>query len=166
LRNFADVKEFTWAVYQHPEYIETLPSSTPIKDHVKVDLELWGCPVNKYQVVEVVTALLMNRRPLLPTHSVCLDCKRLGYTCVPVAAGIPCMGPLTRSGCGALCPGKERGCYGCFGPVQNGEIEAWIPVLKRMERHPNETLQLLRNFCANAPAFRDAAEALLADGEV
>lgn len=166
LRNFADVEEYTWAVYEHPEFIDALPTSTPISEHVKVDLDLWGCPVNKYQVLEVVSALLMNRRPNLPTHSVCLDCKRAGHTCVPVAAGIPCLGPVTRSGCGALCPGVQRGCYGCFGPAPEAEMEAWIPVLQRLERHPKETLQLLRNFCANAPVFRETAEALLADGEV
>ena len=99
LRNFVKVDDLALAVYPHPEYLHTLQTSTPIAEHVKIDMELWGCPVNKYQVVEVIAALLQNRRPNLPTHSVCLDCKRKGTVCVLVASGIPCLGPATRTGC-------------------------------------------------------------------
>ncbi len=164
LRNFADVNDYALTVYQHPEYLETLSTSTPIADHIKVDYKLWGCPVNKYQLVEVIAARLQNRRPNLPTHSVCLDCKRDGNVCVLVAYGIPCLGPGTRTGCGALCPANGRGCYGCFGPAPNAELEALVPILQALERHPNETVQLLRNFTGYAPAFRQAAENILAQG--
>ncbi len=39
LRNYADVGDFTTAVYAHPEYIRTLAQSTGIADHVRVDFE-------------------------------------------------------------------------------------------------------------------------------
>src|SRR5690349_20329349 len=75
LRNFKDVQEFTAAVYARPEYISTLDRSTPIAAHVLVDFELRGCPINKRQLVEVLGAFLAGRRPSIPPHSVCIECK-------------------------------------------------------------------------------------------
>src|SRR5512146_3035725 len=116
LRNFADVAQYARTVYAHPEFLHYLPTSKPISDYVQIDLELWGCPVNKAQVIEVVQALLANRKPNLPSHTVCMDCKRKGTSCVIVDHGVLCLGPATRAGCGAICPAQRRGCYGCFGP--------------------------------------------------
>jgi coenzyme F420-reducing hydrogenase gamma subunit len=163
LRNFGKLEDLAWAVYDHPEYLHALETSTPMSEHVKVDLELWGCPVNKYQVVEVVAALLQKRRPNLPTHSVCLDCKRNGNLCVLVADGMACMGPVTRTGCGALCPANGRGCYGCFGPAPSGEMEAMLPLLRANESYPGEAAHLLRYFTGYAPAFRQAADKVLSE---
>ena len=160
LRNFSHLDDLAWAVYEHPEYLQTLETSTPLSEHVKVDLELWGCPVNKYQVVEVISAYIQNRKPNLPTHSVCLDCKRNGTTCVLVAQGIPCLGPATRTGCGALCPASGRGCYGCFGPAPCAEMDAMVTTLQALERYPGETYHLLRSFTGYAPAFRQAADTM------
>jgi coenzyme F420-reducing hydrogenase gamma subunit len=160
LRNSAKLDDLALAVYQHPEYLHALPKSTPIAEHVKVDLELWGCPVNKYQLVEVIQALLQKRRPNLPTHSVCLDCKRRGIVCMVVAYGVPCLGPATRTGCGALCPANGRGCYGCFGPAPNTDIKSVIAALHPFERYPGEVMHLFNNISNYAPAFRQAAETL------
>lgn len=161
LRNFADVSQYADVVYAHPEYLETLTTSTPMSEHVHVDYELWGCPVNKYQLLEVVTALLQKRRPNLPQYAVCLDCKRNGTTCVTVAQGIPCLGPITQAGCGALCPTYGRGCYGCFGPLPGADIESFVPVLMAHERRPGEAVRLLRTISGGAPAFVDAASHIL-----
>jgi sulfhydrogenase subunit delta len=124
LRNFADVKEFTSIVYARPDYISTLDKSTPIANHVKVDFELRGCPINKYQLLEVVSAFLAKRKPNTPGTSVCMECKRAGNICVMVAHGTPCLGPITQSGCGAICPSFDRGCYGCFGPSETVNTRA------------------------------------------
>ena len=108
-----------WAsiVYARPEYIDSLRTSTPITDHVPVDFELRGCPVDRGQLLEVIAAILNRRKPNIRAHSVCVECKRAGRTCVLVAHGTPCLGPVTQAGCGALCPAVGRGCYGCFGPA-------------------------------------------------
>ena len=116
LRNFQDIEEFTRVVYASPQFIETLRTSTAIADHVQVDFELRGCPINKEQLVEVISAYLFGRKPNVPTYSVCLECKRQGTVCVMVAHGTPCLGPVTHAGCGAICPDYCRGCYACFGP--------------------------------------------------
>ncbi len=119
LRNWADVEAFKQAVYPSPEYIHSLSTSTPISEHVAVDYELWGCPIDKQQLLRVLTDLLRGVTPRIPTHSVCLDCKRQGHVCVLVAKGMPCLGPVTRTGCGAICPAMGRECYGCFGPAEH-----------------------------------------------
>lgn len=161
LRNFGVAAEMAEFTYDHPEYLDYLDTSTAISEHIPVDLEIWGCPLNKYQLLEAIVALLQQRRPNLPTHSVCLDCKRQGTVCVMVANGTPCVGPVTRAGCGALCPSNGRGCYGCFGPAPDADVENLIARLLPMERYPGETVHLLRNFAGYAPKFREAVDAIL-----
>ena len=160
LRNYTNVNDLAMAVYEHPEYLSTLPNSTPFSAHVKVDHELPGCPPNKYQLLEVILAMLQKRRPILPTHSVCLDCKRRGLPCVIVAYGIPCLGPATRTGCGVLCPANHRGCYGCFGPIPNVDIKTVVNTLLPVERHPGEIRGLFTHISNSAPPFRQAADML------
>ena len=160
LRNFHDVEEFTSVVYANPAYIETLKKSTPIADHVFVDFELRGCPVNKWQLVEVLNAFLNGRKPNTPTTSVCVECKRRGAPCVMVAQGIPCLGPVTQAGCGALCPAYNRGCYGCFGPAESpntSSLSDWWG--KRLGVSKPELVRAYRGFNAYADAFRRESEA-------
>ncbi len=129
LRNFADAEEFVAAVYATPSYISTLETSTPISDHVQVDYELQGCPINKLQLLEVLGAYLAGRRPAIASTSVCMECKRAGNVCVMVAHGTPCLGPVTHAGCGALCPSYHRGCYGCYGPMETpntASLAGWM----------------------------------------
>lgn len=131
LRNFADVEEFTSIVYAKPEYIDTLATSTPASAHVKVDYQLQGCPIDRGQLLETLSALLVGRKPRLPAKTVCTECKMRGVTCVTVADGTPCLGPVTHAGCGALCPRHRRGCYGCFGPSAKPTTATLIPLLRR-----------------------------------
>ncbi len=158
LRNWQDVGEFTRAVYATPEYIHTLEKSTPISAHVAVDFELSGCPVNKYQLLEVLTALLQGRAPHLPRHSVCVDCKRRGTVCVMVAQGLPWLGPLTQAGCGALCPAYHRGCYGCFGPMEAPNPDSYGARVLANGTPRAELVRLLRGFTGYADAFRAAGD--------
>lgn len=131
LRNFADVAEFASVVYARPDYIHTLATSTPASAHVTVDYELRGCPIDRRQLLDTLAALLVGRKPRLPAATVCTECKRSGVTCVTVADGTPCLGPVTHAGCGALCPRHHRGCYGCFGPTATPNTGAVIPLLRR-----------------------------------
>jgi coenzyme F420-reducing hydrogenase gamma subunit len=158
LRNFADVTDWVPLVYATPDWIDTLKTSTPVSHHVKVDFELQGCPVDKHQLLEVVVAFVEGRRPSLPHHPVCVDCKRRGIVCVTVARGIPCLGPVTRSGCGALCPAYGRGCYGCFGPVRAANTASMSEVLGGLGLDHRERSHLYRSFNAGAEAFRKASE--------
>ena len=159
LRNFADVDEFIGAVYARPEFIETLAKSSAIHDHVRVDFELRGCPVNKYQLLEVLNAFLNGRRLNIPAHSECFECKRRGTICVMVAQGQPCLGPVTQASCGNLCPSCGRGCYGCFGPMESpnaANLSEWFAGTGADRR---EIRHLFRSYNAGATAFRKTSEA-------
>ena len=158
LRNFADVKEYTAAVYARPDYIQTLATSTPIADHVAVDFELRGCPISKRQLIEVITALLAKRRPNTPPHSVCVECKSRGTVCVMVAHGTPCLGPVTHAGCGALCPSYNRGCFGCYGPMETPNPASLSTQLSAHGLTGKELQAIYRTFNANAAPFREESE--------
>lgn len=158
LRNFSDVREFMAVVYAHPEYIRTLSTSTPISAHVRVDFELQGCPINKQQLLEVITAFLQDRKPNVSAHSVCMECKARGNVCVMVAHGKACLGPVTHAGCGALCPTYDRGCYGCYGPKETPNPESLGQWCKDYLGTDNPTLmRLFRTFNANSPEFKKAS---------
>jgi len=165
LKNFADVDEYVSVVYATPDYISTLDSSTPISAHVPVDFELNGCPINKRQLLEVITAFLHGRRPEIPTSSVCMECKRRGTVCVMVAHGTPCLGPVTHAGCGALCPSYNRGCYGCFGPMESPDTDALGSQLTSLGMSDRDLVRVYRTFNAAADPFRTASEAHAANDQ-
>jgi sulfhydrogenase subunit delta len=158
LRNFADVAEFRSVVYAHPEYLSTLARSTPISAHVAVDVELRGCPVDKGQLLEVLSAVLQERSPRIPSYSVCVECKRRGTPCVTVASGTPCLGPVTQAGCGALCPAFSRGCYGCFGPQDTPNTPSIAERLQALGMSEPEVMRVFRTFNAAAAPFHRESE--------
>ncbi|MBM4276086.1 MAG: oxidoreductase [Deltaproteobacteria bacterium] len=159
LRNFADVKEYAAAVYPRPELIQALDKSTPISAHVPVDCELRGCPVNKGQLLSVMGAYLQGREPVLPRYSVCLECKLQGNICVLVARGLPCMGPVTIAGCGALCPTYHRACYACFGPKETPNTASLAARFKGLRQKEDQLVRLFRTFYCGAEDFHRESEA-------
>jgi coenzyme F420-reducing hydrogenase gamma subunit len=158
LKNWANVDDFISIVYAHPEYIDSLETSTPISDHVDVDFELRGCPISKDQLIEVIDAFLTGRKPNTPTHSVCVECKLRGTQCIMVAHGTPCMGPITQAGCGAICPAFNRGCYGCFGPAESPNIDSLRQAWQSLGVSDADLVRALRTFNAYAPEFREASD--------
>jgi sulfhydrogenase subunit delta len=156
LRNFGDVREFLSLVYASPEYVSTLDTSTPISAHVTVDFELHGCPIDKRQLLEVISAFLHGRRPGIPSTSVCTECKRRGTVCVMVAHGTPCLGPVTHAGCGALCPSYNRGCYGCFGPMETPNTVSLTKQLRVLGMGDRAVERVFRTF--NVSAFEEARD--------
>ncbi len=155
LRNFGDVAEFASVVYARPEYIETLGQSTAISAHVPVDFELRGCPIDRAQLLEVISAFLQRRKPRISGESVCMECKRRGNVCVTVAHGTPCLGPVTHAGCGALCPTYNRGCYGCFGPADTTNTPSLSGRLRELGMTETDVRRVFRTFNASAPAFAE-----------
>lgn len=151
LRNGRDVSGFRSIVYAHPEYVQTLATSTPIAAHVPVDLELRGCPIDRGQLLQTLAALLNRHALRLPTTSVCTECKANGATCVMVAHGTPCLGPITQAGCQALCPSFHRGCYGCFGPMESPNVAALRQQLTALGLSGEGIDRLLHTF--NTTAF-------------
>jgi len=158
IRNWFDHDEIRAAVYPEPRYVESLARARPVSDFVAVDAELRGCPISPGQLREFLVALLTGRRPQLPDEAVCLECKRRGVVCVAVAEGIACLGPVTRTGCGAICPAYGRGCYGCFGPRESANtasLAAWLGD----GRSAADVGRLFAGFTAWSGPFRSVVDA-------
>jgi sulfhydrogenase subunit delta len=158
IRNWFDHEEIRAAVYPEPGYVESLAQARPVADFVAVDAELRGCPISPGQLREFLVALTTGRRPQLPDEAVCLECKRRGVVCVAVAQGIACLGPVTRTGCGAICPAYGRGCYGCFGPreaANTASLASWLGD----RRSAAEVGRLFAGFTAWSPPFRSVIDA-------
>jgi coenzyme F420-reducing hydrogenase gamma subunit len=160
LRNFAEPGVFASLIYAHPEYLHSLDRSTPVSDHVSVDYELRGCPIDRFQLLEVILALLAHRRPLIATHSVCQECKARGTVCLLVSSETACLGPVTRAGCNGLCPSVGRGCFGCFGPSEGANVDSLVSWLRSRGHGDDSLVRLLQTFNAADPTFRRGAEQL------
>ncbi len=130
LRNWSRLELFKQAVYPDPKSVKSLEKALPVSDFVSVDFELRGCPISREQLLEFLSAVLRGARPRLPSNSVCFECKRKGNVCVAVAGGIPCLGPVTVAGCGAICPSYTRGCFGCFGPSDDVNLKSYVAWLE------------------------------------
>lgn len=159
LRNFADVDDYIRAVYARPDFISTLRTSTAIQEHVPVDYELRGCPINKLELLEVINATLNHRTPNISHVSECMECKRKGTVCLMVAKGTPCLGPVTQAGCGNVCPSMNRGCFGCFGPSEASNGLALARQLEKLGMSRMEVRDYFRSFNANSVAFKKISEA-------
>lgn len=156
LRNLHTAREWVAGVYATPEYVSTLDRVTPIASHVKVDLELWGCPVSGRQVLQALASLLLGVRPSEEEDKVCMECKRRETVCVMVAKGAPCMGPVTRTGCGAICPAFGRDCYACYGPAENVNAPALARRLAGLGLVPEAVARRFHFINSQAPAFLEA----------
>jgi coenzyme F420-reducing hydrogenase gamma subunit len=154
LRNWASLSSYTHLVYPKPEDVRALSTSTPISDHVYVDFELWGCPISMSALAETLTAFLLGRRPGIRGYSLCMECKRRGIPCLLVSRGEPCLGPITRAGCEALCPSYGRPCYGCFGPKDDANVESLMRHFQTMGLAAKECLALLDKM--NSYTYRKA----------
>ena len=154
LRNWGRIDEFLAAVYATPATIAALATSTAIADHVPVDFEVRGCPIDRGQLLDLITAVLFGRKPHVPGHSVCVECKARGTVCVAVARGIPCLGPVTQAGCGAICPAHDRECFGCFGPSESPNLVSLTGFYEQRGTPRESLVRLVRSFNAAAPAFR------------
>lgn len=160
LRNWRDHESMHRAVYAMPEFVDSLATATPVSEHVTVDAELRGCPIDPGQLLELLTALAVGRRPQLPDEAVCLECKRRGKVCVLVARDVPCLGPVTHTGCGAMCPAFDRGCYGCFGPQDSANAASLAQWFEQGGQSREDTAALFSGFTAYAKPFRSVIDEL------
>jgi coenzyme F420-reducing hydrogenase gamma subunit len=165
LRNGVFSRDWVTQIYSHPDAIASLERSTPIASHVKVDFELWGCPVSGLQILAVVNSLLLGVAPRDNADKVCTECKRHGYPCVLVSRGVACMGPVTRAGCGALCPSLGRDCYGCYGPAENANTDALAAQFASQGLTPQAVMQRFQSINSQAPVFLAAANKIRMRGD-
>lgn len=154
LRNWASLSAYKNYIYPSPDVISTLSTSTPICDHVYVDYDLWGCPINKDALTETLTSFLIGKKPGIPKYSLCMECKRKGIPCILVSKAEPCIGPVTKAGCGAICMSFGRPCYGCFGPKEDANIDSLLRHFQKMGLTQKDCISLLDKM--NTYAYRKA----------
>lgn len=165
LRNLDD-SHGAWkrAVYTSPDVIRTLDRAEPVATHIKVDLEIWGCPVDARQVLLAVRQLLSGVTPHISHEKLCQECKRQHTVCVVVSEGKPCMGPVTRTGCGALCPRQGRDCYACFGPAENTNAAATQRLFEGLGLNRADIARRFLFINSAAPVFFEAGKAVYRPG--
>ena len=95
----------------------------PVDTYVKVDYYARGCPPNRFEIVDIVKSLIIEKKPEIPNYPVCIECKRNGNTCV-YELGITCLGPISRAGCNSRCPNSAIGCEACRGIIDDPNVNA------------------------------------------
>ena len=163
LRNMADAEQWHQAIYAKPSFVETLSTSTPIAEHIKVDYELWGCPISTRQLLWTIRSLLFGASPETETEKVCMECKRQQNVCVMVTKKIPCMGPVTKTGCGALCPQFGRDCFGCFGPAKDANTDSLSHAFQGFGLLPKEIRNRFHFINSHAEEFHKAGKKIVED---
>jgi coenzyme F420-reducing hydrogenase gamma subunit len=130
----------------------------PIDSYVHVDAYLRGCPFEAKELLEVISAYKLGRRPNLSRASVCAECKMKDNLCILVAKGEPCMGPVTNGGCGALCPSVGRPCYSCHGPMDDPNARALAKLFEEQRLSPKDIVRKFSEFGGLTLAFRKAID--------
>ncbi len=154
MRNDVPREVFLEKVYgTKGKYFKSIQAQ-PLKNFVKVDLYISGCPIEKEQFLKAVASLLHGDPPLLPSYAVCTECKMNEYACVLVEKNELCLGPITVAGCGARCPGYNTPCIGCRGPVDEANIASEVKILKEKGFTLRDIENRLRSFAAQAEILR------------
>ncbi|MEW6254067.1 MAG: sulfhydrogenase subunit delta, partial [Planctomycetota bacterium] len=122
-------------------------------------------PVSGPQVLAALNALLLGVAPRDDADKVCTECKRAGHPCVMVTHGIACMGAVTRAGCGALCPGLGRDCYGCYGPAETSNTASLAGRFAHLGLDAAAIAQRFQSINSQAPVFLAAAQAIRGQGD-
>ena len=161
LRNINDTQSWIEGIYAKPEYIKTLDNVSPVSEYVTVNFELWGCPVSSEQIVATLQSLLAGVKPKDNTEKVCMECKRQQNVCTLVTQQTPCLGPVTKAGCGAICPSFGRDCYACYGPSVDTNTAALSNRFAGFGLLADDIARRFSLFNNNAPVFRNIANKVL-----
>jgi len=122
-----DYKEFVYGSAAQQPHLAS-QKALPISAAIKVDYMAFGCPVNKYEVLQIVSHLLHGKEPVIPNYPVCVECKRRETVC-RYDEGDHCMGQVARAGCTAPCPAGGIPCEACRGFVDDPNVRALEKVL-------------------------------------
>ena len=128
IRNLHNLQEARQIVYGDKGDLFEAYRVRPISEVIRVDAVIPGCPIDRYEFVQVVRTLLQGRQPKLPLYPVCIECKLSENICL-YDRGEVCLGPITRAGCHAICPANGVGCDGCRGLIPFPTIDSLRDVL-------------------------------------
>ena len=130
LKNHLPIEEALRIVYgEKAKYYDTI-AARPVNAVVPVDYYVRGCPPITSELLKVIKALLLGKKPEIPNHPVCVECKMASNICV-FERGMTCLGPVIRAGCGAICIKGGRHCWGCRGLVDEPNIDSEKDILQK-----------------------------------
>jgi len=145
IKNMTPELEVEARVYEDISPVHSMKAHA-IGEYVVVDAVLRGCPAGERDLYELVTSLLLDKKPNMVEHCVCVECKMKGNPCILLTENQPCMGPVTNGGCGAMCPSNGRACYGCWGPMYNANSTALAVKFEQMGLPPDEIIRRFSMF--------------------
>ncbi len=159
MKNYRPIEKQVERVYEYPEYIETFDKAFGIDHFIKVDAYIHGCPVDRVELREMTTAFLLNKKPFMRPHAVCVECKLNENECLLLSQNALCLGSVTRGGCHAICTTHGRPCFGCRGPNVDADPVALVNIFRRLGYDDDEIKRRFKYFSGETPAFRKGAEA-------
>jgi len=130
LKNHLSMEEALEIVYGNDaKYYDTIPAR-PINAVVTTDYYVRGCPPTTTELLGVIKALLLGKKPDIPNYPVCVECKMADNVCV-FERGMTCLGPVIRAGCNAICINNGRHCWGCRGLVDDPNVDSEKDILQK-----------------------------------
>jgi len=157
IRNWMKQREAEGLVYPNPEHVASTRVYA-IDEYVKVDVYLKGCPPSLDNMLEVFKAAILDVRPRLRQHPVCIECKFYENECLLTTYKQPCMGPVTAAGCGAICPLVGRTCEGCYGPMSNPNVKAMVEKLREIGLSDDDIVRKFRKYAGMSEHYREVAK--------
>ncbi len=144
LRNLDQVRQEVYGADWDKPHLDTYPTKA-VDEVVKVDYHMHGCPINREELVRVVKSLVMGIVPKVPDYPVCVECKLKENECM-YDLGKICLGPITRAGCGAICPTNGAPCEGCRGTIPDPNKNAMHEVLQKHNVTINDIVEKFTMF--------------------
>lgn len=154
LKNFYDSGDFEKIVYNGKVPLGNLEKYSGIDKYIKVDHYIYGCPPTKEDIIQMVKDVLLDRAFVVKNYAVCVECKAKENQCV-LDLGKVCLGPITRAGCGAICPSYLHRCDGCRGPLENSNLQAELKLFKDNKITKEEILKRFRLFVGTAKPLEE-----------
>jgi len=128
----------------------------PVARFVKVDLEIAGCPPERSEHLKALGALACGGLPQLPNYAVCMECRRRENLCLLIESRQPCLGPVTRAGCDALCPSFGVVCEGCRGLIEEANRTEEFRLLLELGLSEREVRSRMERFSGSDHENRQA----------
>jgi coenzyme F420-reducing hydrogenase gamma subunit len=123
-----------------------------LREVVKVDLNITGCPIEKEEFISSIAALLNGDAPVQAQYPVCTECRMRENNCLLIERGLPCCGPVTAGGCDARCPQLRVPCIGCRGPVNDANPLSLLSAIEQKGFDRRQVVNRLRTFAPEGVA--------------
>ena len=121
LIRFHNDEERNVGIYTDAQAVAHYRNPVSLSECVHIDHEIHGCPINESSMLDCILQYVHHSVPTRNDGKVCNECKVKNHTCLMVTRKEACLGNVTQAGCGALCIGMGRTCFGCYGPAENSQ---------------------------------------------